>query len=87
MYQGMKNLWDSCVIRREDSNCDHWPEFCESCVLVKMYLIKLPYCWDIHKMDFDSVDDKKQLATLIHSHITGNCGGYCLFCEVERIPI
>lgn len=86
MYKGMKELWESCVVRREESDCAHWPE-CEECTLVVLHLIKLPSCWDTHTMDFACEDDRKQLAMLIHSHITGTCGMNCLFCEVERIPI
>lgn len=74
------------MIRRENKDCDHWPE-CEECVLVKLYLVKLPHCWDVAAMDYECEGDKYQLATLVHSHIVGKCGGYCLFCEVERIPI
>lgn len=87
MWESMKVRWDNCAIRHEDKNCDYWPEDCELCPLVQYYLIKLPKCWRAMDMNSDCEDDRKQLSMLIHSHITGNCGGYCLFCEVERIPI
>jgi hypothetical protein len=87
MYKGMKDLWDSCVIRREANDCEHWPEFCEECGLVKYYLIKLPRCWKLYDWNKDSEDDRAQLASLLHAHITGNCRAWCLFCEIERIPI
>jgi hypothetical protein len=87
MYGAMKSLWDSCVIRREEGNCKHWPEYCDTCSLVRMYLIRLPKCWTLDEMDKDSEDDRKQLSMLVLSHITGKCGSCCLFCEVERIPL
>jgi hypothetical protein len=87
MYKGMKDLWDSCVIRREANDCEHWPEDCGSCILVEYHMIKLPRCWEIFDWNRDCIEDKNQLATLIHAHITGNCKRYCLFCEIERIPI
>lgn len=87
MYKNLRELWDSCTIRRESNDCPYWPESCGECSLVQWYLIKLPKCWKVHDWEKDSIEDKKQLATLLHAHITGNCRGYCLFCEIERIPI
>lgn len=86
MFKGVRNLWDSCVIRREANNCRHWPQ-CESCILVTLCLIKLPEGWDQQEIDAESEGDREQLSMLILSHITGRCGTYCLFCEVERIPL
>ena len=86
MYWKMRSLWDSCVMREEENDCDDWPE-CENCPLVEFNLIKLPKCWNAMEMDFDSEDDKLQLSLLVLSHITGKCGNHCLFCELEKIPI
>ena len=87
MYKGMNDLWHICTIRNEDSICPKWPEECEDCVLVAFYLVKLPKCWSSIDMDYESEDDRHQLATLLHAHLIGKCDWYCIFCEVERIPI